>query len=564
MRLSGATAALVCIRLLAHPWYRDYRPRVASAPPASRYLLFVLADRRALWLLTAAYLAVNLVLLQRASVLNDEGLLVHYTATWVRFDLPAVFFLQKAKPVLSVFYALPAAAGVWWTMLAHLCVSALALPLIGEFARSYGYRLPNVPALVVAASPVFLLGGAAGIANNDAIVGTTLVLFLIGRNRSLAAGLVLGCLPWVRSEMLPLLVILWLHAVLIEPHRRFAIGAMLFPIAYEILGTVYHRDLLWMIHYPPSSPYNPNNPMWSTIPTGPQYFLGYVMTITPIAALVAAVPVRRLRPLERTLLVYLLLMAVLLDVLPIFKIGNFGGSPRYLSQLLPVAGLLVARALEIVWDGERLPLAAALAALALTAWSATRIAGQAHVAPLVIAFAAVVVLATLRLGRAAAAAAVAFILAGPLLVPGTQLLRSYMAPYLDPMAAWLRAHPDTARGPIYTNSQTLEAFTQLRRDLPPVDVRFLVGFDHLEGTLELSDTHNGQADAIRRLIERSFYGRGIIARALRPADVAPGTYFLLRLDRRLDITLPPEIWKDRLEILQESGGARIARLRPPT
>ena len=525
---------------------------------------FVLSDRRALWLLTAAYVAVNLILLERAAVVNDEGLLVHYTATWVRLDLPAVFFLQKAKPVLSVLYALPAAAGVWWTMLAHVCVSALALPFLGEFAHSYGYRLPNVPALVVAASPVFLLGGAAGIANNDAIVGTALVLFLLGGGHAFAAGLVLGCLPWVRSEMLPLLIVLWLHAVLIEPNRRLAIGAMLFPIAYEILGAVYHRDLLWMVHYPPSSPYNPNNPMWSTIPVGPQYFLGYVMTITPVAGLVACVPLGRLRPLERTLLVYLVLMAVLLDVLPIFKIGNFGGSPRYLSQLLPVAGLFAARALEVVWDGKRLPIAAALAALVVTAWSATRITGQVELLPLLLAFAIVVALAVLRLGRAATMAAVCFILAGPLLVPGTQLLRTYMAPYLDPMAAWLRAHPDAAPGPIYTNSQTLEAFTQLRADLPPVDVRFLIGFDHLEGTLELSDPHNGQREAIRRLTAQSFYGRGLIARELRPDDVPPGTYFLLRLDRRLDITLPPETWRDRLEILEETGGARIARLRPAT
>ena len=75
------------LRYLAHPPHRDYRPPVASAPVASRYMRFVLSDRRALWLLTAAYVAVNLILLERAAVVNDEGLLVHYTATWAWLGL---------------------------------------------------------------------------------------------------------------------------------------------------------------------------------------------------------------------------------------------------------------------------------------------------------------------------------------------------------------------------------------------------------------------------------------------------------------------------------------------
>jgi hypothetical protein len=81
--------------------------------------------------------------------------------------------------------------------------------------------------------------------------------------------------------MLPPLVVLWLHAVLVEL-TGLAIGAMLFPIAYEILG-VYHRDS--MVHYPPSS-YNRTTDVEHDSGR-PQYFLGYD-DHHPVAGLVAA------------------------------------------------------------------------------------------------------------------------------------------------------------------------------------------------------------------------------------------------------------------------------------
>jgi hypothetical protein len=533
------------------------------APLISRGVTFLLTDTRALACITAIYLLAGFALFHFDAALNDEGLIIHYVGTWARVDPQVVFFAQKAKPILAILYALPSLGGVAWTMMAHLVVSALALPLIAGFARRLGYRLPNFPALVIGFSPVFFLGGPAGIPNNDAVVGTVLVLFLLARGYSLSSGLVLGTLPWVRSEMAPLVPILWLHTIWIEPNRRFAVGAVLFPLAYALTGAVYHLDLLWMVHYPPASPANPDNPMWQGVPIGPAFFLGFLAAITPVAGLVACLPFGRLRPLERTLLFYMALMSVLLDVLPMFRIGNFAGSPRYQMQLLPVLALFAARALEAPWEGRRLPAAAGLAALACTLWSVTRIPELVHVVPVVTLFSVIVVLAWMQRGRFAALAATFLVLAGPALVPGTEISRKDTAGYLDPMEEWFRGHREDIHGPVYTNSQLLDAVTQLRGILPGTEIRFLIGFDHAEGIFSLTNPHNGQRQAALRLSEQSFYGRGVIASTLRPEDVPPGALFALRVDKRLDITLPPEIWKERLEILFERDGARIARLRPP-
>src|SRR5262245_27437506 len=270
----------------------------------ARAAALLLTDRRALALITGLYLLCGLVLLYSNASLNDEGLIIHYSGTWARLDLPNVFFAQKAKPILAALYALPSLAGVRATMIAHLVVCALALPMIAAFARQLGYRLPNFAALVLGFSPIFLLGGPAGIANNDAIVGTVLVLFLIGRGHALSSGLVLGCLPWVRTEMAALLVVLVVHAIVIERNPRFVIGAMLFPLAYALAGAAYHHDILWMVHYPPQTPANPDNPMWQGIPIGPRFFLGFVLAVTPVAGLLPWVRFRRLHALERTLIAY--------------------------------------------------------------------------------------------------------------------------------------------------------------------------------------------------------------------------------------------------------------------
>ncbi len=532
-----------------------------SDRPLARAISFLLADPRAVALITAAYVLAGIAMLYSDFALNNEGLIIHYTGIWAWMDFPAVFFVQKAKPVLSLLYALPSSGGVLWTMGAHLLLSAMALPLIADFARRLDYRLPNFAALVLGFSPIFFIGGAAGIANNDAIAGTALVLFLLARGHSLSAGVVLGCLPWIRSELALLVPILWLHAIWIEPNRRFALGATLFPLVYALTGAFYHRDILWLLHYPPSSPFNPDNPMWQGLPIGPQYFLGLVAAVTPVAGLVACLPFARLRPLERTLLFYAAVTMLLLEILPVFRIGNFGGSPRYVSQILPVLALLTARSLEVWYEGDRPRAWAAALAIAATAWSVTRVPELAYAAPIVVLVACTVTLAWLRRGHAAILAATLLALAGPLLVPGTQISRQDTAAYLDPMEEWLRANGDAIEGPVYTNSQMIEAFAELR-DLPLSDVRFLIAFDHQEGIDNLTNPHNGQREAILRLMEQRFYGHGVIADSLQPDDLAPGTLFLLRVDRRLDITLPPSIWGDRLEVLFERDAARVARLLP--
>ncbi|HYD48900.1 MAG TPA: hypothetical protein VEB21_11160, partial [Terriglobales bacterium] len=128
------------------------------------------AGRSALYVVTAAYLAFGLWFALTDYTLNDEGLLTHYWAKWAWLDFVPVFFFQKIKPPLAVLYAPFAALGVHATMVAHTVVAAAALPMIAATARALEQRLPNLPAFIVAFSPIYFFGGSSGISNTDGVV----------------------------------------------------------------------------------------------------------------------------------------------------------------------------------------------------------------------------------------------------------------------------------------------------------------------------------------------------------------------------------------------------------
>src|SRR5262249_34463771 len=156
-----------------------------------------------------------------------------------------------------------------------------------------------------------------------------------------------------------------------------------------------------------------------------------------------------------------------LDVLPIFRIGNFGSAPRYMLCLLPAFALLLARSVEPWWEGERPRTGRLVATVAIAVWIATR-QDDALAVTLLVGAVLLVLAATWRSGTWAVALATALVALGPALPLRTQASRFATAAYLDPVLAWLREHPPATPATIYTNSQVLGRFLEKR--LPGVEV----------------------------------------------------------------------------------------------
>lgn len=520
---------------------------------------FVLTDRRVIAVLTIAYVVTGLLFVRSDYTLHDEGLLTHYWASWARQDFVPVFFYQKVKPLLAAIYAPFTAAGIRATMAAHVIVASTAIPMIAATARSLGHQIPNLPAIVVAFSPIYLYGGSAGLSNVDGLVGVILVVYLLtAQRRPLLAGIVSGMLPWVRFELGIFSMVVAIFALAAKRDRLIMVGLPVFPLIYGFAGAVYHRDLLWLIHFPPSAPYDPTNPIWRSENIGLQYFLGPALALCPAAAVIFALRVARLQLVERMVLIFGVAATLTVQLFPIFKIGNFGAAPRYSVHVLPALALLLSRAVEPWWEGARERPSRLLVVFIAAAWMATRESDPTVAAGILIAYGLLVAIARYRPGTPAVMVVVALAVAAPILPVRFEVGRAITAAYLDPMVEWLEAHPGEAAGPIYSNSQLLAPFLE-NRGWAAGSIYFMTGVDMWkEG--ELLNQANGQFERIGRLARSDLYGRGVMA-PFAPEDVPDGALFALRVDRRLPLVLPEAVWGPHLEVLAESPQFRIARFR---
>lgn len=528
---------------------------------ARRWVSYVLSSPAAIAPLAACYAVAGIAFVLTDYTLNNEGLLTHYWASWARQDFFAVLFYQKIKPVLCVLYAPITGLGSRATLIAHVVVAMTAIPLLAATARSLGYHLANLPALIVALSPFYFFGGAAGFSNVDGVVGITAVWYLVcARRAPFLAGVVAGLLPWVRFELATFVAIMALYALFSQRDRALLLGVVVFPLLYGGGGALYHGDLLWMQHFPPSVPQDPNNPIYGGQHIGLRFFLEPAVVLTPAAALIAALPLRGLRPFEVAVLVYAVVTAVTMNVFPILGLGNFGSSQRYSLHLLPAFALLAARAVDPWWQNERPHRTALIATVLLAAWVATR-QTDAVTPPLLIAtYVVLLAAAWWRAGTVVASIAACLAALGLLLPLRIEAPRDITAPYLTPMIAWLDAHPDVRQGVVYTNAQLLAPGLERRGSVE--NIYHVAGKDMVRELIELTNPDNGQRERIAHLCATDLYGKTLLT-PLTPDDVARGGVLVLRNDPRLSLLLPDALWSDRVEVMADEPLFRVLRPRPP-
>ncbi len=520
----------------------------------------VAEGRSVSYALAALFAAVGIWLVVSEAVVNDEGLLTEVLARWTALaPLPMIFF-QKARPVTSVLYAIPSVAGPDVMLYVHVLLAALAGPMIAASARALGMRLPNLAAFIVLVSPLFLYGSAAGLSNVDGVLGISLFLYcLLARRSEWAAGVVLGCLPWVRHELAVFSAAFVLHAVFVARSRRLVLGALVFPVAYSLAGTVYHRDALWLLHFPPSTvgPM-PDNPISACRHIGLQYLLATQLLVTSAVGFALTIDVRRLSPVERTLAMFALTFAGLFSFLPFLRLA-IEPMARHSMQTLPAIALLCARAVEGWFDGgERSSRRLAVVAAALLAiWVASMSPPAAIAVPILAAYACAAL--TVRRAPGIAVGAVALAAGLGLLLPLGELATPV---YFQPVLAWLRAHPDDVRGAtIYTNEHVIPygvAMAGMTESHP----EFIVGPDIAWELSELTNSANGQKDAIMRLAATKCYGESVMWTAISPDTIAPRSILVLGRDPRLPLILPDGVWAARLEPIVDAESFTIARVRP--
>jgi hypothetical protein len=520
------------------------------------------------WLLAAAYATLGLHHVLADTFLNDEGMLSYFFAglTW---DAPLdTFFWQKSRPLLALFYAPAAAAGLSVFLVVHVVVAALAGPLAAAVARAWDHRYPNLAAALVLASPLMLAAGPAGVSNTDAVVLALFAVWLAARERPLPAGLVLGALLLIRAELAALVLAFGALGVVRRPFRPILLGVAVVPVVYWLLGILYHHDALWPLLYPPTLASPSLAPeVFEALATsgGPWTAVPTLIALTPAVGLALLARWRKLPPTEWTCLGFTLAFLLALRILPYFGIFNFGSSPRYILPALPFVALLASRTFTRWHEaGDPRWSAAWLAGLLVVAHFADTQSAWPWLLLAVAAWSVVAALAAFRrTALAAGLAVVAAVAPVPWLLPTTDLAVAETHPELAAAMAWLADHPRPAHaGPVYTNMHLLATGARRAGVLPGIEVRQLVQFDQLAELTRLTNPHVGQRRRILALLEHRFYATPVLPDALRPERMPDHSLFVLVDDRRLELVMPAELWRPHLEPLAAGPGWRILALRP--
>lgn len=525
-------------------------------------------DPRVAWVLAAVFAFAGILDVALDRHLHDEGQLTYLFARMTSEAPLDLVFLQKSRPPISIFYAPFAAIGPGVFGAVHVIVAASAIGLLASIARSLGHRWPNLAALVLAASPMYFACAAAGVSNSDGVAVAILGVWLWHvRQRPFVGAIVLSLVPWIRAELAPLPLLLFVLAPAKDRRAAWS-GAIVFPVAYALVGAIVHRDLLWFAHYPPALP-EPmaGHPLWAQ--QDGRVTLGALsatlLSLSPVWLL--AIPVDGASTgrdrVQRSWLAFAAFELGLLLAMPRWRVFNFDLSPRYLLGVVPALALVVSSRIEAIADRVGgVTRVVEIAVLVGGAAIGFAVAGGAHPTALAATAFVAAAIAIGRAGRTGAAAIVvaALVAIGPLgFGDGTGLRRDRAAPELAEIRARLEEDPRLHGRPIFTNAPLLASVLPVSRY---GRVHYIVQADQLHEIVTLTNPNNGQRERVLAAMSRQMYGIPVLADAFVPDDLPADAVLVLVEDPRLELVMPAEVWSKALVVHSSSERVRIAELRP--
>ncbi len=519
------------------------------------------------WLIAAGVALAGLAAVYSGYFLDDEGVL-SWIFAGIMSEAPIdVLFFLKARPPIAALYAPVAAMGLTPFLCAHVLVAALAIPLTASLARRFGHRNPNLPAALVALSPLYFACAASGVQNSEAMLGVLLVAWLITRDMPLVAGVIAGLILIARVETAIFLVAVAAYAVVKLNDRRFMIGTITTLVVFVLLGACYHGHLLWPLTYPSSVSTNEAIDATRRAAYGGSLadFVTAGLSLTPVIAVALWTSVRNRSSFELTLIVAAFAFVAVIRVLPFTQLVYVDASPRYILPALPFLCLAVSNAVDN-WGGVTRVGALRVGVLLVLAAATTHMPDRfsASLPAICIAgcIAAAVVAAKSKRTSIAMLLVVAA-LASPPLLPTTRMFLGHEAQLLDELVSWIETSGAPAGATVVTDYPLLEIWRAKRAPHLDVDIRFLAAPDMIYEATTLTNPATKQLDRLFGT-KRFTYAPWIMIDevASLPGDV----YFVLRrqYSRRKDLDDPP---LNQVEWLVEKdwrGGRWLRRSAPTT
>ncbi len=179
---------------------------------------------------------------------GDEGDSIHhYLYAKTAWQYKQHFFDHWAKPVY-VLIAFPFAQfGLDGVKLMNVLLNCGSLWLVYRIACALNFRWAWAPMVLLASTPMFNHLSLSGLTEPMCAFFITIGIHLLIQKKWIIAIVVLSFLPFVRSEGLLLLGIIFVYLVILS---RYQYIPLLFTghLAYSIAGYFHNKDLFWVFN----------------------------------------------------------------------------------------------------------------------------------------------------------------------------------------------------------------------------------------------------------------------------------------------------------------------------
>lgn len=229
-------------------------------------------------ILGLAYLALALFTDGTGEAGGDS--VTHYLYAHEAFHNPIIYFNHWAKPFFTLLASPFAYFGFKGMRLFNVMLTLGSVWFLYDFASLRNLKNAWLLSVFYLASPHAFRSALSGLTEPLSAFMLIFSIWLIQKNKSLTAALIIGMLPFVRSEGLILMAVFALY-FLYQKKWKACLALSFGHIIWSIAGWKYYNDILWVFTKIPyanlGSPYGHGN--WMHFPEQLYFFMGPVMYV---------------------------------------------------------------------------------------------------------------------------------------------------------------------------------------------------------------------------------------------------------------------------------------------
>ncbi len=179
---------------------------------------------------------------------GDEGdSILHYLYARTAWYYPIHFFDHWAKPVY-VLIAFPFAHfGFVGVKMMNVLFNCASIWFTYKTAVALKFNLAWVPPLLLASTPMFNHLSLSGLTEPMSACFLILGLYLLIKEKWIAGVILLSFLPFVRSEGLLMLSVVFLYLIILSKYKYLPL-LLTGHVFYGITGYIFYKDVFWVFN----------------------------------------------------------------------------------------------------------------------------------------------------------------------------------------------------------------------------------------------------------------------------------------------------------------------------